>query len=81
MTETKEKKKSWNGLKGKVLNRTFIVTFIAVILGGTLGYLYYHFVGCSSGTCAITSNPFSSIMMGGVLGYLLAGTPCINNKC
>jgi hypothetical protein len=81
MTETTENKKSKSGLKGMVFNRTFIVTFIAVILGGTLGYLYYHFVGCTSGSCAITSNPFSSIIMGGVLGYLLAGTPCINNKC
>lgn len=47
-----------------------------VIVGGTLGFLYYHFVGCSSGNCAITSNPISSILMGAALGYFIVNSPC-----
>lgn len=40
---------------------------------GTLGgYLYYHFVGCVSGTCPITSNPYNMMVYGAVLGYLLS---------
>lgn len=41
------------------------------VLGAVAGYLYYYFVGCSTGTCAITSRPFSSSIHGAVMGYLL----------
>jgi hypothetical protein len=47
-----------------------------VIIGGVLGYLYYHFVGCASGNCAITSNPISSIIFGGILGLFVVNKPC-----
>ncbi|MDD2798146.1 MAG: DUF6132 family protein [Bacteroidales bacterium] len=45
---------------------------VGVIIGGVVGYLYYRFIGCSSGTCPITSNKFSSIIYGGFMGYLIA---------
>lgn len=48
----------------------------AVLIGGTLGYLYYYFIGCTSGTCAITSSPISSIIAGSVLGLLITNSPC-----
>ncbi|KAB2827540.1 MAG: DUF6132 family protein [Bacteroidales bacterium] len=35
------------------------------------GYLYYYFIGCNSGTCPITSNPWVSTFYGGLIGYLL----------
>jgi len=54
---------------------------IAVSTGGILGFLYYFYVGCSTGTCAITSNPFSSIMMGGLMGYFLVNSPCARGNC
>lgn len=50
---------------------TYIV--MGVILGFTAGYAYYYFVGCTSGSCAITSNPVNSTLYGGVMGGLLAG--------
>jgi uncharacterized protein YcfJ len=43
-----------------------------VVTGALAGYLYYHFVGCSSGTCAITSKPLNSSVYGAVMGGLLA---------
>jgi cobalamin synthase len=46
---------------------------IGIVLGGIAGYLYYHFVGCSSGTCPITSHPLSSIAVGSLMGYLITG--------
>jgi len=46
---------------------------IGVVLGSVVGGLYYYFVGCESGNCAITSNPYISIPYGGLLGYLFAG--------
>lgn len=35
------------------------------------GYLYYYYVGCVSGTCPITSNPYRMMIYGAVMGYLL----------
>jgi phage shock protein E len=40
------------------------------VLGGVLGYLYYHFIGCQSGSCAITSQPVNSTLYGLVMGGL-----------
>ena len=45
---------------------------IGVILGGLAGFGYYYFIGCSSGTCAITSNPWISTMYGSLVGIVLA---------
>jgi drug/metabolite transporter (DMT)-like permease len=47
------------------------IGIIGLALGGVAGYLYYYFVGCASGTCAITSNPFMSIIWGALMGYLI----------
>lgn len=44
---------------------------IGVFVGGILGYAYYYFIGCDSGTCAITSKPINSTVYGMVLGYLV----------
>jgi len=47
------------------------ITIIGLILGALAGYLYYHFIGCVSGTCAITSKPLNSTLYGALLGGLL----------
>lgn len=44
---------------------------LLALLGAAGGYLYYRFVGCTSGACPITSNPFVSTLYGGALGYLI----------
>ena len=44
---------------------------IGMLSGAVGGYFYYHFVGCSSGTCAITSNPLNSSLYGAMMGGLL----------
>jgi hypothetical protein len=51
--------------------------FLSVIIGGTGGFLIYYFVGCKSGSCAITSNPLSSILMGSFLGFFITSSPCL----
>ena len=45
--------------------------FLGTFAGGTAGFFYYYFVGCSSGTCAITSHSYSAIIFGGIMGYLI----------
>lgn len=42
-----------------------------ILIGAIGGYLYYHFVGCLTGTCPITSKPFNSTIYGAVMGGLL----------
>ena len=49
-----------------------ILLFIGIVIGGLGGFLYYYFVGCTSGTCAITSKPINSTIYGMILGGLLA---------
>ena len=46
------------------------LTIIGVLVGAIGGYLYYHFVGCNSGTCAITSKPVNSTLYGALMGGL-----------
>jgi hypothetical protein len=55
--------------------------FSAVALGGLAGFLYYYFVGCTSGNCAISSNPYMSIIWGGLLGLFLVKSPCSRGRC
>ena len=41
------------------------------IMRRLLGFLYYKFIGCSSGSCPITSNPMNSTLYGAVMGLLI----------
>ncbi len=43
-----------------------------VLLGALAGYAYYHFIGCRSGACPITSNPWISTGYGAIFGLVLA---------
>lgn len=43
-------------------------------LGGmAVGLAYYFLVGCTTGSCAITSNPVRSMLYMGLIGLLLSG--------
>jgi len=42
-----------------------------VLLGAVAGFLYWYFVGCNSGSCAITSSPYNSTIYGSVMGGLI----------
>jgi hypothetical protein len=55
--------------------------FLGVTLGGLAGFLYYYFVGCVSGGCAITSNPYMSILWGGLMGFFVVNSPCSRGRC
>ena len=46
------------------------LAIIGIIAGAVGGYLYYHFVGCISGTCPITSKPLNSTIYGAIMGGL-----------
>ena len=43
---------------------------LPVIAGASLGFAYYSFIGCYSGTCPITSNPYISTAYGALIGLI-----------
>jgi hypothetical protein len=58
-----------NGMKKWVLKNRLVIT--GVFAGGLAGYAYYHFIGCASGTCMISSKPLNSVLYFGLMGGLL----------
>lgn len=68
ISQEAEKSKSW---REKIMSRKSIITIAVTLAGGVAGYLYYHFIGCASGTCPLTSNPYMSVGIGSLMGYLL----------
>ena len=44
---------------------------ISAIVGAAGGFLYWKFIGCSSGTCPIRSVWYLSTLWGTAMGYLL----------
>lgn len=51
--------------------RKNILTIIITFIGLVAGFLYWKFVGCESGTCAIKSNPYLMTLYGGLMGGLI----------
>jgi len=51
--------------------KAILLTSIGVVVGAIAGYAYYYYVGCASGTCAITSKPINSTLYGSLMGGLL----------
>jgi len=49
-----------------------IKIIVGVVAGAGVGYLYYRLIGCRSGACFITSNPYRSMIYWAVFGGLLA---------
>jgi hypothetical protein len=56
-------------MKSWVLNNKLLIA--GVILGAIGGYIYWQQIGCSSGTCAITSKWHNSTAYGALMGGLL----------
>jgi hypothetical protein len=56
----------------KYLNRNNILIISGISIGTLGGFLYYYFIGCQSGGCAITSSPWLSMLWGAAVGYLVS---------
>ena len=53
-------------------NKKMIAITIGAGVGAIVGFLYYRFIGCRSGACIITSNPYISTIYWAFLGGLVA---------
>ena len=52
------------------MNVTMLRPILSVAAGALLGYLYYRFVGCRSGACPLTGNPYVATLYGAAIGFL-----------
>jgi hypothetical protein len=50
-----------------------LLYIIGACIGAIAGYTYYSQIGCSSGTCMITSKPINSTLYFALIGALLFG--------
>jgi len=57
----------------KKLLRKNSLLIAGIIVGAIGGYIYWRTIGCSSGTCAISSKPLNSMAYFAVFGGLLSG--------
>ena len=60
--------------------KVLIPEIIGLAVGAAGGLIYYKVVGCSTGTCPITSNPWISTIWGAVMGYLVGSMFNKNKK-
>ncbi|MEG0011783.1 MAG: DUF6132 family protein [Muribaculaceae bacterium] len=55
--------------------KTIFSKYLKAIIGGVIGviggFLYWFYIGCSTGTCPITSSPVISTIWGAIIGALL----------
>jgi hypothetical protein len=51
--------------------KKYIPIAIGLVIGAVAGYAYWYFIGCMSGTCAITSSPVNSSAYGALMGGLV----------
>ena len=58
----------------KKFAKKYLFSLIGAVIGAVAGYFYWKFIGCTTGSCAITSNPFNSTLYGAVMGGLLVST-------
>jgi len=61
-------------LRMKNIIKNNIIAVSGFILGMAGGFLYWKYVGCLSGTCPLTSNPWIMLAYGGITGGFLGNT-------
>lgn len=59
-------------IMGTKLLKRYWPAIAGAAIGALGGYLYWCFVGCEGGSCAITSSPVNSSLWGAVMGGLVA---------
>ena len=66
-------KRSGNSSRLKSLvKHKFSRLAFGMIAGAIVGLLYWKFVGCQSGTCPLTSNPYKSVILFSFMGAFIA---------
>lgn len=48
-----------------------VIYSIGIAIGLILGFAYWYYIGCTSGTCPLTSKWYTSSLYGALFGYLV----------
>ncbi|HDP54290.1 MAG TPA: hypothetical protein ENN24_01195 [Bacteroidetes bacterium] len=59
---------NFNDLLKRLLSVKFL---LGIVIGGALGYAYYHFIGCRGGSCPMWADPWRSTLIGMAFGGIL----------
>ncbi len=59
------------GIKSRIQKIFTVRLFLGLLVGGILGFGWYYFIGCNTGGCSITSDPYRMTAFGMVFGALL----------
>jgi xanthosine utilization system XapX-like protein len=51
--------------------KKYLWTVVGGLVGGAVGFVYYSFVGCRSGSCSLMSDPYISSFLGILVGATL----------
>lgn len=46
---------------------------VGLLVGAAVGFAMYRFVGCRTGACPLTANPWVAMAIWGLMGALVAG--------
>jgi hypothetical protein len=57
--------------------KKYRIQILFTLIGVIAGYLYWHFIGCTSGSCPIFSRWHLTMLYGGFFGYFIGDT--LNN--
>lgn len=49
-----------------------VKSLIGAVVGAAVGYGMYRFVGCKSGACPLTANPWVAMAIWGLMGLLVS---------
>jgi cell division protein FtsW (lipid II flippase) len=56
----------------ELLTKRLFKTSLFLLIGGIGGFAYYYFIGCNTGTCPITGNPYISTSYGMLMGLIIS---------
>ena len=51
---------------------TVVRALLGAAVGAAVGFAMYRFVGCRTGACPLTGNPYIAVFIWGVMGAILA---------
>ena len=55
--------------------RRFYTPYVGLAFGAVAGFLFWRFIGCNTGMCPLTSNPYVAVGAGAFVGFGMGAEP------
>lgn len=56
------------------MTATILRVIGGAVIGAAFGFAMYKFIGCRTGACPLTGNPYIAMLIWGMMGVLLVGS-------